>query len=287
MKNSIIIVIFSLIFNYSLNKTEELKKKLIINLNSRKITNSTQQIQKITNTFLSPQKNLYLQTQVSAENFLLNVSNLVNEDFKIIKKYNQTGITFQVLKNIINSDREFKNIISEKELKDKFNEYDTSNSGKLDKIKYSGILSEIFLAKAVVENLNKYIYKTLTNSSDFKNQTIYENFHINKIHIENENISSPLGINSTVIGGLHNKRGNLNKSEKINQLTKNKLYNLTTNIIYNNTKLNNKKVVNKLDFNENKNKIILNDIKEKIEKTNKTLFKEDVFVSSFMKKRIY
>ena len=63
--------------------------------------------------------------------------------------YNSVVISSTINENILKN-------IPDEEIEKKFKEYDIMKKGYLDKISYSGILSEFIIAKAALKNLNKF-----------------------------------------------------------------------------------------------------------------------------------
>jgi len=188
MKISLSIALLVLMLNFSFIESTKLNlsQKNLEKKGNLKVTEENQR--KI---LLNSDRRFYNKTQTSAENFLLDISHLVLNDFKILNKKHINGITFEILKDMIHSDRDFGNSITDEELKKKFKEYDISGRGELDKITYSGILSEFMLAKAALRKLNKYFENE--NSNNFYILNITENFenssnsHYNHNHSDNSN----------------------------------------------------------------------------------------------------
>merc|ERR1712032_1676451 len=155
----------------------------------------------------------------SAEFFLKEISNLVISDFKILKKNKIKGITLKILKDMIHNDQDFLKDISNEELEKKFNEYDIMKKGYLDKISYSGILSEFMIAKAALNNLNKF-FDAGKNSSVSKSQ--------NEIN-ENKDNDEELDNNDCSVSYYRDRKGKENKDKNKENLEKNTKKNIISN----------------------------------------------------------
>jgi len=131
----------------------------------------------------------YQKTEFSAENFLHEISRLVISDFEILKKHHIKGITFEILRDMIHNDRDFGSNITDEELEKKFYEYDVLDKGYLDKITYSGILSEFMLAKAALKKLNKFIEEPLDEEKPINNNS-NTNASTNNAKNDNNNIEN-------------------------------------------------------------------------------------------------
>lgn len=238
MKISLTIVVIALILNLSLISTLKLENnKNTIEKNSNLNENEIKGNKKV----LDAERKYYKETEISAENFLFDISHLVLNDFKILKNNNLTGITFDVLKNMIHSDKDFGNNITDEELKKKFKEYDVSGKGELDKITYSGILSEFMLAKAALKKLNKYFEET-SPISQISSENKYHNESVQHHKQENYTSYDNHKSNHTEIHDFNNTKGyhSYNSSEKDHQYynsTKKEHHNFnsTDQLYFNNT----------------------------------------------------
>merc|ERR1712151_391560 len=162
---------------------------------------------------LNSSRKFYKQTEKSAEFFLKEISNLVISDFKILKKNKIQGITLPLLKGMIHNDQDFLKDISNTELEKKFNEYDIMGKGYLDKISYSGILSEFMIAKAALSNLNKFFEgKNATNVTVVEKNITKENVEEEK---EIKNNEEKFDDYVSVSYNRDDKGKEINKSKKI------------------------------------------------------------------------
>lgn len=169
------------------------------NFNSTK-KNSTEKNSTNTNILNFTRKH-YQNTEKSAEKFLKEITQLVISDFEILKENKIEGISLKVLKHMIHNDTEFLNNITDEEIEKKFKEYDLMKKGFLDKISYSGILSEFMIAKAALKNLNKFFEDQKNVINYFDNETtaiaINDNDNDNVNVYINDNVN--VNVNKTFI----------------------------------------------------------------------------------------
>jgi hypothetical protein len=200
--------------NTPLQKSQEkfkLIKKNTTHINNNKNKNNTSNTKNlnINIKLLNSTRNFYKEAEKSAENFLREISNLVISDFEILKENKLEGISLEVLKNMIQNDQEFFISIPEKEIEMKFKEYDIMKKGYLDKISYSGILSEFIIAKAAIKKLNKFFDEgIISNSTNFENEN--ENFNENFINKNGANFIN----NDSMRLNNNNNNNNNNKNYK-------------------------------------------------------------------------
>jgi len=293
MKISLTIVVIALILNLSLisclkleNNKNSIEKSNILNDNKANVNKKV----------LDAERKFYKETELSAENFLFDISHLVLNDFKILKRNNLNGITFDVLKNMIHSDKDFGNNITDEELKKKFKEYDVTGKGELDKITYSGILSEFMLAKAALKKLNKYFEETspispVSIGNNTYNETIQHHKFENNTSYNNHNYNA----------SKNHDFNNTNKEQhKNNNSTKevHHIYNTTNQYELNNTSKNHQSK-NDTNFHSN-NSTKSHREQENLMKPAKVIFtnsnsnaKKEVeydtiqYVTPIIKKRIY
>jgi hypothetical protein len=138
-------------FDNTFRKMHSIKSNMNIKSNSNSIINKNY------SKLLNFTRNHYQNTEISAENFLHEISRLVISDFEVLRKNNLKGITFEILRDMIHNDKDFGNNVTDEELQKKFVEYDVFDKGYLDKVTYSGIMSEFMLAKAALKKLSKFI----------------------------------------------------------------------------------------------------------------------------------
>ena len=193
-------MLFNFVLNTNLNSDRNSFRK------KRNFKQNTNSISKLKSTNNKEYKNLlnitrshYQSSEIFAENFLHEVSRLVISDFETLKNHNIKGITLEILKDMIHNDKDFGANITDEELEKKFVEYDVLDKGYLDKITYSGILSEFMLAKSALKKLNKFIDEPL---NDFiqKNPNGDTNTIIDTHYNSNDNIQNiPNNINNNII----------------------------------------------------------------------------------------
>jgi hypothetical protein len=151
---------------------------------------------------LNSTRNFYKEAAQAAENFLKQITNLVISDFEILKENKFEGISLEVLKNMIHNDKEFLINVPDKDIEMKFKEYDIFKKGFLDKITYSGILSEFVIAEAAIKKLNKFFEEGMN-----LNSTNLDNGKMNGTNID----SMRLNLNDNDIND-NNKNKNLRDS---------------------------------------------------------------------------
>jgi hypothetical protein len=226
---------YSLQFDVTLEKMDS--KKQFINIRSK----SESTVNKDHSKLLNFTRNHYQNTEASAENFLHEISRLVISDFEVLKKHHIKGITFEILRDMIHNDKDFGNNVSDEELQKKFVEYDVLDKGYLDKVTYSGILSEFMLAKAALKKLSKFIEepfeeplpnihnditdnsktKAITTMKSNKNQSVSNSYVENNSTLVSNNVNNkiPVKISSKISEKLvinSNKNNTSNANKKTN-----------------------------------------------------------------------